>query len=80
MDDAFKADLKRLHSCAQRAKTAAERVKIKREEIAKIEAAKGDTATARAALINFEEALAFQCDCLNAIIEHVETSHLNKAD
>jgi hypothetical protein len=72
MSEGIEVNLERLQACARRTKNAAERVKLQREEIAKIEAAKGQSADARAILVTFEQALVHHCDGLEMLIEQVE--------
>jgi hypothetical protein len=78
MDESFQAALQRLRACAQRTQDAAARVNLKRDEVARIEASKGNPDMARRVLAFLEQALAKHCGCLETLIEHVE--HLSRGE
>lgn len=72
MDEKLQEVMDRLRARNERAQYAAERLKLKREEIAKIEAAKGASDISRAVLEFLEKALAYHCECLEVLIEQAE--------
>jgi len=76
VDEKLQDVMERLRACNERTQHAADRVKLKREEIAKIDAAKGASDVARAVLDYLEKALAYHCECLEVLIEQAE--HLSR--
>ena len=78
MDEKLQDVMERLRACTERAQHAADRIKLKREEIARIEAAKGSTDIARAVLDFLEKTLAYQCECLEVLIDQAE--HLSRRE
>jgi hypothetical protein len=78
--DKLQTDTQRLRDLNRRIENAAERVRSKREEIAKIEAAGRSSAVPRSVLATFEQELAHHCEYVEYFLSYLEETYPKLSD